>query len=148
MSPVYDHKCEECGPVLVETDTIAEYLEFKEEYGTAKGGSVQVPCPSCGEMAARDYSAGTPSVKIKGGRLYKTFQYAKEVAVSKEVLKFNKGTNPYAHMSADPEKLRLDTGERAVRVSDATARERARGAQNTLGATKEKVNANIARSKL
>lgn len=151
MTAIYDHRCKDCGPVIVETETISEYLAFKEEYGLAKGGNVQVPCPSCGKMAPRDFQAGTAPFRIKGGMLYKSAAYSneakknwyrEEVANIKEVLKFKKGQSPYTNMTCDPESVG------ASRISDETAKERARAVKNTFGSTREKVNTDIARSKI
>lgn len=152
MSAIYDHKCEDCGPIVVETETISEYLDFKEEYGTAKGGNVQVPCPECGKMAPRDYSAGTAPFKVKGGTLYKSAGYAndvkknwykEEVKNTKEVLRFKNGVNPYSHMSVANDKSAQEMG--FVKTNDAHASKRAQGARKTLGETKAKVEAEIRR---
>ena len=149
---IYDHRCGECGPIVVETETISEYLEFKEEYGVAKGGNVQVPCPKCGNMAPRDWSAGSAPFKIKGGSLYKTKEYGndakknwykEEINNTKEVLKFKKGINPYSNMSLDtPEDLGFK------RVSDGEAENRSRRSLETLGDTKATVDNEIAKSKV
>jgi len=152
MTAIYDHRCKDCGPIIVETETISEYLAFKEEYGVAKGGNIQVPCPSCGEMAPRDYQAGTAPFKVKGGTLYKSDGYANEVKKNwyqeevnntKEVLKFNKGKNPYSCMSLDD-----PSTVGAGRIDDTASRNKADNAKKVLGNTKAAVDANIARSKI
>ena len=149
MTAIYDHKCEDCGPIVVETETISEYLAFKEEYGTAKGGNVQVPCPECGKMAPRDYSAGTAPFKVKGGTLYKSEGYAndvkknwyrEEIKNTKEALRFRKGS-PYAHMSVANEKAAQEMG--FVKTDDKHAKARAEGAKTALGETKAKVEREI-----
>ena len=137
MTVIYDHRCQDCGPVIVETDTISEYLDFKEEYGLAEGGNVQVPCPSCGKMAPRDYQAGTAPFKVKGGTKYKSVAYSNEVKKNwyqeeikntKEVLRFKSGVNPYSNMQVrDPEGMGFQ------RVSGATAIKKAEASRRTLG---------------
>ena len=152
MSAIYDHKCEECGPIIVETETISEYLSFKKEYGTAKGGNIQVPCPKCGKMAPRDYTVGTASFKVKGGTLYKSAEYVndakknwyrQEVKNTKEVLRFKTGANPYTHMSVASDKAAENMG--FVKTNDVHAKARAEGAKTALGETKAKVDAEIRR---
>ena len=143
---IYDHKCEDCGPIIVETETIAEYLDFKEKYGVGKGGNVQVPCPNCGKMARRDYSAGIAPFKVKGGTLYKSEGYSndvkknwyrEEVKNTKEVLRFRNGVNPYSHMSVASDKEAEGMG--FVKTDIDNAKARAKGASTALGETKAKV---------
>lgn len=147
MTAIYDHKCEDCGPIIVETETISEYLDFKEEYGTSEGGNVQVPCPNCDKMAPRDYSAGTAPFKVKGGTLYKgrNYQrgsirgwYREEINHTKEILRFKKGTSPYTGMSLkNPEEMGFK------KCSAETAQKRADAARRTLGGTKARVDHNL-----
>jgi len=140
--PIYDHRCSGCGPVLVETDTIFEYLEYEKKYGKSDGDSIRVPCPGCGGWAARDYAAGVASMTVKGGTLYKTEHYRRgaeenwlrdEVKNVKEILRFREGVRPYAGYTVDP----ADVG--AKEVSPEHAKARADQARRTLGDTKAKV---------
>lgn len=141
--PTYHHKCEECGPLIVETSTIAEYMAYEEEFGRGEDtGNYRVPCPGCGGWAERDYSQGVAAAIVKGGHKYTTHQYRKgaeenwlrnEVQNTKSVLKYETGTNPYARFTCDP----ADVGAR--RVSDSEAIAKSESAKKALGETKDKI---------
>jgi len=143
--PVYHHMCKDCGPIIIETETISEYMEFEEEYGTTDKGDTRVPCPECDGWAVRDYAQGVAAPIVKGGHRYTTASYRagaeeewirNEVSNSKRIN--NRGTagdkRPYSnYYIKDPESM----GFR--KADDKAAKASADAARKTLGQFHEKV---------
>jgi len=143
--PVYHHRCDTCGPIAIETDTISEYIELEEEYGTTEKGDTRVPCPECGAWAVRDYNQGVAAGIVKGGHKYTTQSYragAEEEWLRNEVYNSkrinNRGTSgdkrPYSnYYIKDPESM----GFR--KADDKAAKASAEAAKKTLGHFHDKV---------